>query len=706
MPLLEQSASRSMAPIVACQEAIRSMLSSLWTRPSPAVADADAVRRAGRMPEWATGLGAFGALFVQLLVGLQGIANYWQWGHNGFNNAAYLLAAKNSLRWGILLPAQYASGNHPPQPNELYTHAPLGLHLHNVASVWLLGDHEVSIRIVPVIYGLLAALMVFLIARRHWSALHGVVATWVYVLLPINTAYANMTNHDTGCITWTLAMLYGYLEWIRKVPSTTGAPPTRRSAWWVVVIFVAAFMALNWNWPAYYFVFLMAWHWLYVSFDAGHRRLPHRFGLNREHVLIAVFSVFVVANLVGFFLLVEHLVGSFSEMSGSFNLRASAPTDAYSRIWAESWEPLFSVPALLMGGLWAVGLVWRHARGDVRAAELVPFGFAFAGVAHTVLFKQTVLVHIYWPWQLNPFLGLASAIVILWAVRGLERVAERVHVAARGELMGPWLRRVVVMVALAGTLGPFAWRYLAHVLPMIPEGRRVAGTYHYPGYQTEYLKVLFAHKVHDWTTFDTGVLLLRNVPHRVEFIEPLDRVRGWAARPDRITPPRLEGAGDGWVVVGDARTTPRDQVIAAAAEHPFRQYGLYFMVDHRTRGQNIAIWNLTPDAPSPWWWWFFVNAYEPPMRAERDAVAEDRLRKAVADHLARKLSPPPVARPRVSPTEPVFKNGKLDTIRLRDKLPQPPRVELPGPDAVDDVRPRRAPRRAASRVRRKADVPR
>ena len=57
-------------------------------------------------------------------------------------------AARNTLRWDVLFPLQYETANVPPKKEQLYTHAPLALHLHNVVSVRLLGDREVSIRIV------------------------------------------------------------------------------------------------------------------------------------------------------------------------------------------------------------------------------------------------------------------------------------------------------------------------------------------------------------------------------------------------------------------------------------------------------------------------------------------------------------------------------------------------------------------------------
>ncbi|MBW2737034.1 MAG: glycosyltransferase family 39 protein, partial [Deltaproteobacteria bacterium] len=187
-------------------------------------------------------------LLAQLAVGLLGIANYWQWGHNGYNGAAYHVAARNTLRWGELFPVQYKTGYDKPAPSDVYTHAPLGLHLSTVASVVVFGDDEAAVRVVPVLNGVLALLALLLLVRRRWGDAHALVAGTIYVLLPINHIFANMVNHSTGMIAWCLAALYCYLEWL-----DAGEFGWSRKRWgWLIGLFAAFFMALNWDWPAYY----------------------------------------------------------------------------------------------------------------------------------------------------------------------------------------------------------------------------------------------------------------------------------------------------------------------------------------------------------------------------------------------------------------------------------------------------------------------
>ena len=563
-------------------------------------------RRWGDLPAWAT-RALFAALIcVQIGFAFQGIANYWQWGHNGYNGAAYQLAARNTLRWGLLLPAQYAAGDRLPDPHELYTHAPLALHLHTTASVWLFGDSELSVRLVPALFGILAAAALFAVARRHWSDSHALLALGIYVLLPINQGFANMTNHSTGCIFWSLLMLAAWLRWVE-----------RRDPWAMAGLFAASFMAMNWDWPAYYIAFAVAVHGFYHALDPLRADADPR-RQRRDLLLLGIFCLWVLANFFGFFWLVSTLVGSFDEIGRSFTARHATPPDAYKRLWTQTLEPMFSTGLALASVAWVFGFIVRHAQRRHRPADLIILAFFFAGTLHLLLFKSTALIHIYWVWQYNPFVALAGAATLLWLVRAPTDLL--------APLLAPTAPRRAALTALcaAAILAPFGAAYLTHALPLIPEARRLAGTYNFPKYDSGYLKVLFAHKVNAWTTFDTGVMVHSDLKHRVEFFAPLDRVRGTAHRVDRLTPPRHVPAKAGWVLIAPVKGTPRDQIVRAASRHPYYQYGLYFMVDYRKEGQDIQIWNLRSEPPTAAWS-FFVNAFEPPMIAVRDPISERRL---------------------------------------------------------------------------------
>ena len=73
---------------------------------------------------------AFRFLVALVFVGfaaasLYGIGGQWQFGHNGYNGAAFVNAARNSLRFGIIGQAQLYSGFTAPTAEDLYTHHPM-----------------------------------------------------------------------------------------------------------------------------------------------------------------------------------------------------------------------------------------------------------------------------------------------------------------------------------------------------------------------------------------------------------------------------------------------------------------------------------------------------------------------------------------------------------------------------------------------------
>ncbi|MFW2390102.1 MAG: glycosyltransferase family 39 protein, partial [Polyangiales bacterium] len=139
-------------------------------------------------------------LGLQVFLAVWGVADQWTRGHNGWNGAAYQNAARNTLRWDVLFPLQFETANVPPEPEELYTHAPLALHLNNVVSMSVFGDRELSIRLVAGFWSVAALCMLFAVVRRLWGDGPAILSAAIYVLLPINAIYTNMANHSAGFI--------------------------------------------------------------------------------------------------------------------------------------------------------------------------------------------------------------------------------------------------------------------------------------------------------------------------------------------------------------------------------------------------------------------------------------------------------------------------------------------------------------------------
>ncbi|MDH3656330.1 MAG: glycosyltransferase family 39 protein, partial [Myxococcales bacterium] len=343
---------------------------------------------------------AFAVLLAfQIFLGLWGVADQWTRGHNGWNGAAYHSGARNTLRWGELFPLQYDTANVPPKKERLYTHAPLGLHLHNLVSIRIFGDRELSIRLVAAFWSVAALCMLFAVVRRLWSDAHGLLAAAVYVALPINAIYTNMANHSAGFIFWSVLTLYLYVR-------SRDAAPWR---WPPFILFLGAFtMAATWDWPAYTIALCIAVHW---TAAVGRDQSPGRRQQERTVALLqlVVFCGWVLLLFVGHLVLVEWLTGNLDELTSTFNARRALSWRRFRTHLVVVPELMFTGPILGLCGAWLVAWGARLVRSRAEARDLVPIAFLVAGLAHYLTFRWSAIVHSYWAWPILPFVSIGVA---------------------------------------------------------------------------------------------------------------------------------------------------------------------------------------------------------------------------------------------------------------------------------------------------------
>ncbi len=303
-------------------------------------------------------------LAVQVFLAVWGMADAWTRGHNGWNGAAYHNAARNTLRWDVLFPLQYETANVPPKKEQLYTHAPLALHLHNVASIKLFGDREGSIRLVAGFWSVAALCMLFAVVRRLWDDAHALAACAIYVALPINAIYTNMANHSAGFIFWSLLTLYLYIEGVR-------APPWRPKPF---ALFLVSFaIAASWDWPAYYIAAAITLHWIHTLLRKGESPLfrgvkisPNEKGSD-PFLWVAGFCGWVVLLFVGHFVLVDLMTGNLGELAGAFNTRRALSWARFRTHLLVVPELMFTAPVLALCAAWITAWAVRVLRGTARA---------------------------------------------------------------------------------------------------------------------------------------------------------------------------------------------------------------------------------------------------------------------------------------------------------------------------------------------------
>jgi 4-amino-4-deoxy-L-arabinose transferase-like glycosyltransferase len=565
-------------------------------------------------------------------------------GHNGWNNAAYLQSARNTLRWNVLFPVEFYTGNLPPGPEKFYTHHPLAMHLHNTASLWLFGDSETSIRLVPAVHGVLAVIMLFFFVRRFWGDLHAIVATGVYLVFPINLIYSNMMNHSSGFITWSLLFLYCYLS--LHEARERGRPWLR----WHLGLLGSFVMAGMWDWPAYYVALITAIHWLASSISRQVRAGRPWWKPGLDVTLLASYCVLVLVLFFGHFVAAKIAMGSLKDIEGTIRNRWDLAWGSY--LWHLRHAPplLFTIPVLAICAAWLVALPVRFARKRTLARDLMPLVYAAGGITHYAIFKWSAFAHNYWAWTLMPFMAVAVAQTVIWLAR-----LPRAFLVRR--FMGPWPRLIGTAIGLTAAL--LLLPLLLRSIDLVPRGRRVGGSMWFlepvrgnyiENYNSGRPELRFARFVKHRTDRETGVLVHRSfntIYPECRFDITMDREILYVNGLPRVIPERAH-LPNGWVFIGIVERFSRNRIARLAGMHPYAQYGKFFLLDLRREGKDVELYRLEPRRMNLAWW-YLVSPFEGPIKPVRmtgmeEAFDEEIARvKKIPQRAPRKKKKPPPA---------------------------------------------------------------
>ena len=588
----------------------------------------------------------------QTFVGFMGAGDKFVLGHNGWNSSAYLQSARNTLRWGTLFPVQYYSGRTPPTVHDGYTHHPLGMHLHNTLFVWLFGDHEGSIRAMPAFFGVLALIALMMVVRLLYDDRTALIAGGIFVLLPTNAIYTNMSNHENGFIFWMFLWGYCYLRFLRarfptvlatddvastrghRLETADGAPEGRWGRWFGLML-LSFFWAAMWDWPAYYCALVFALHWLAVI---ARRRRVERLSFKQllpDLGLLSVYSALVLGLFVGHFLLVTIVVGSLSELHGVFEARQVVGRTMMVNHLKVVPLLMFTAPILLVSFGWFFHRGWQAVRGRLARRDLIAFTFGIAGVLHYYIFRGTAVIHEFWGWTLVPFTSIACAYVLVTSV-------DRLKVWIREKWR--WNPRVVMAIAVTvptlAIVGNLAYRFV----DLVPRGRAVGGSLWFieqtrpvmEHYQSTREMMRFAAEVKERTNRHVGVLV-DPAFERLWGFEPrfqitLDRE---VVMQTLKTPPPADQLGitEGWVYVAPRSALPQRRIVEIALTHPVFVYDDFVMVDMRRYESEVTVWKSEPYERSGWEWYWqgpWAEALWPVQQPDEEA----KLTKAITDYRA------------------------------------------------------------------------
>lgn len=558
------------------------------------------------LPSRPSGWGSVGfAVCVAMLAAwtiwtaLHGIANDWQWGHNGYNGAAFWNAARNSVRFGMVGQAQYHTALTPPPVDDIYTHHPMLLHAHLIGSYLLLGDAPWVGRLWPAIYSIGVVGMLLLVLLRtlpRWPAL---LAATLYATTPLPVVFANMIDHEQGCLFWLLVLLWSWHRWLHE-------GERKRD---LALMLLAVSLAAQFDWPAYYFAFFLALHMAWRALASGKELGLRWWQWRAAYTALGAFCVVVLANFVGFFAWIRSLRGGLGEMGSAFAGRSSSPDGYFARLWQRSQD--LQGPVMLgLLALWLpLGLV-RLVRKQAGFADLIAWLFFAVQLVHSLVFKQAGFIHCYWTYYAGPTLAVGGALVLWqcwhWLVTPLQRLRHGARLAA--------VLAVAMAVGLLAVQVPFA---RAKLRWGVDAG---SGAYVTP-YDPTLDEARFASRLHQrFGRAGVHYLWHSSLQGRIEVAALLDtgytNKSSFALHPADLRPKMRT------VLLADlSRVQDPAPLVKLAEAHPTLVWDRRFVaVEVSADGQQLTSFLAEP-VDAPWWWRWLVHPDRAPVVWQQEAPA-------------------------------------------------------------------------------------
>lgn len=563
-----------------------------------------------RTPNWVR-LGLFFVLSVYVLYSSFGIAGPYLWGHFGYHGATYVLRARMTLRFHLLTPATWPGFVVPPLPQSFYFHHPIGYHHLLVPFLWLFGDHEWVARAVAAGGGLLCLGALYALTKRHFGAPAGLLATAVYVGLPIVGSFSTLSDPMLLAMACCLVTADAYVQYLRE--------PTRRWLWQGCAGLVLGGLLM---WESYFQAFFLGAHALVLIF-VGRRLRPV---VTRRTPIVWFVATFFASSLtMAFHFLLMWKKGAFADFLTSYQSRHSASFE-YAKAQHIKWLLLlYGKPLLWLGGAWLVGFVLRLLRGKTRRRDVLVLLFFLINTLYIALFPSASAIHLYRVFFYSSFLALAVADLALDLHSFLRWITT--YVAESQQALAqriPVVVTVLLLLAYFATVGPHTYR---NVL----ESRVLMGTHGQPGYDPQYEKLRFAQEASRRSTKEVCFAAF-NLPHRIEFEYYLDRSfcmpQTWGNLATLAQVPQLQREHPNMILVLDSQLVGEERrlLIELLRQHPGYLYGTYLLVDLGQHGAGLTEYRFAKQRPSWTWRWLVSHQYPPLLPVPHQSPHGQRLR--------------------------------------------------------------------------------
>lgn len=352
----------------------------------------------------------FGALLtIHVFIAFQGICEYYLIGHHGWAGAMRSIIGRNYSRYGLAAtsgkPIRDTGPINDMQKARVHWHHPPGAHLAVGLSFAILGEHEASARLVPVLAALLSFVLLFMIVRRRYGPVAALASVGCFALLPMQVEYGKLINYEPLVTTMVLLAI----ECLDRMRITG---KKGRAEWLLVAVTCLAICAAGFiDWPAFFFTLLF-------GFDALLRR-PRK-----PWVFLAVglSSALMLALLLWWLSHEEGIEGFKRIFLWRGGITKKVTYIALFKVTAERLWDYFGLVPLVAGGLW-ITLSAARLRLDPVVAI-----FLLGNLFYILVFKQAAKVHNFFIYFITPAVAMAAGVGI---VEILSRITQRrIQIAA------------------------------------------------------------------------------------------------------------------------------------------------------------------------------------------------------------------------------------------------------------------------------------
>jgi len=507
--------------------------------------------------------------------------------------SAYAMAGENMVHWrkfGVY--CGYLTK--PGVPDQFYYHHPYGITVVEAFLYLIFGHHWFTVRAGGIFCSVFAVPLLYAFGRRAWGVIPAAAATIVFVFIPVDLAFATMSNLEEPTIffgvlfMWASSRLWDTSETKYLVLSALGALGCCNGDW-AGMVFIG---------PVGVFAFFRA----YV--------IPRRWYGRLDEKMYAKWFAYTVAMAVGTLLMYLAIFGKadkLGDLMGSYHLRTSGAEDALKDQISQRrklWLAFMLTPL----SYWIIGIGIPLAVIRLVKKPLEIFGIAWfiSASFQYFVFKQGADIHIFWPYYYAPTAALAAgslAASILWTRERLVQLGARVRRLA-------WFPRAVRMVtaSLVGAVLVIPLVLLARMgVPQLVQSRKTAGRFdqggHYiatDGDMAEFAKWAYSNVPAFGSSgqMSTGQVLEKydyNFSSEYAGDRPYTRVNALTAtKPEDVQR----------IALVDTRTQPVKELEKIASQFAVQAVGPLWRVDRAVKAPAFSALRYEEREPTPLEWYF------------------------------------------------------------------------------------------------------